>query len=49
MREFDEDEYDVDKKAVAADMIKSNREKKILMVMTFALTSIWLFYGRFEI
>lgn len=49
LREFEEDDYDLDKKVLAKEIKKSSKEKNIFVALgTFSL-AVWFFYARFEV
>ena len=48
-RDFDEDDYDLDKKLFAVEKRKSSFEKKLLFFLSVASVAAWTFYARYEV
>jgi hypothetical protein len=49
LREFEEDDYDLDKKALAREIRKSNFEKKVYLGVSALSLIIWFLYARYEV
>jgi hypothetical protein len=48
LRDFEEDDYDSDRKLFATEFIKSRREKRIAMFLVASFASLWFFYLRYH-
>jgi hypothetical protein len=49
LREFEEDDYDLDKKKLAKEIKKAGFEKKIMVVLSTLSLVVWFLYARYEI
>ena len=49
LREFEEDDYDVDKKTLAKEKRKSNSEKNLFLTLSGLSIAVWFLYARYEI